>query len=286
MKKLALILGLMLTINTAANAGTYGMTCPANPYSQSIGLSNITGINFLSEKIANAIIKKAILKDSKGKYKVDMQSYNLSSLKQGIFKSLEVTGKDTVTDGVYISNIKLKTLCDYNYIALDNKNKTATFKEDFNMAYALQFTEDDLINTMQTNRQYLEMIRKANSIGNASKLFNIVSTSAKIKDNKLYYTMKVAIPLIKKRPEIVIETDMKARNGEIVLNDSKLVTDSFKLDMSKLEKILNFLNPLEFAMGIFEEKQAVSKVQEITIQNNTVNIIGTFTIPKDVVTEQ
>ena len=286
MKKIALVLGLMFMLGSSVNASSYEFSCPTNPYSTSIGLSNITGINFLAERTADMLIKNAILKDSKGKYKVDMQSYNISSLKKGIFKSLEINGKDTNTDGIYISNIKLKTLCDYNYIELDNKNNTAKFKENFLMAFALQFTQDDLINTMQSNRHYLELIRKANSIGNASKLFNIVSTSAKIQDNKMYYVMKVAIPLIKKRPEIVIQTDLKARAGEIIIDDSHLITNSFSLDMSKLDKILNYLNPLEFAMGIFEEKQAVTKVHEITIQNNTINVTGTLNVPKDVVTEQ
>ena len=101
-----------------------------------------------------------------------MQSYNIGALKKGEFKSLDIKGKNTVTDEVHISELRLKTICDYNYIEVDNKAKTTTFREPFGMTFVLKFTEDDLNNTMQGS-MYKEMIRKANSIGNTSKLFNI-----------------------------------------------------------------------------------------------------------------
>ena len=153
------------------------------------------------------------------------------------------------------------------------------------MTYNLQFTENDLNNTMQNNRQYAEMIRKANNIGNTYKLFNIISTGAKIENGKLYYIMNVSVPLLKVRPQIVIETDLQVKNGEIVLNKAKLSTESFQFDMSKLERILNFLNPLEFALGIFEDKEADTKVEEITIKDNHIDVSGILTIDKDIVTE-
>ncbi len=286
MKKIALILGILLFTSGIADArGCNNFICPTNPYSGSIGLSNLTGVNFLAEKIAGAIIAKSIKKESKGKYRVNLQSYNTTALKQGIFKSLEINGTDTITDNVYISKVKFKTICDYNFIEINNKEKTTTFREDFGMTYNLQFTENDLNNTMQNNRQYAEMIRKANNIGNTYKLFNIISTGAKIENGKLYYIMNVSVPLLKVRPQIVIETDLQVKNGEIVLNKAKLSTESFQFDMSKLERILNFLNPLEFALGIFEDKEADTKVEEITIKDNHIDVSGILTIDKDIVTE-
>jgi hypothetical protein len=245
----------------------------------------LTGTNFLAEKIGNLVIKKAIKKDSKGKYKVNLQSYNLTALKKGIFKSLEIDGTDTVTDEIYVSKVKLKTLCDYNYVDINNKDNTATFMEPFAMSFALQITENDLIKTMES-KSYTELLRRVNSIGNTSKLFNIVSTKAKIEDNKLYYIMSVGIPFVKAKQDITIETDFKVRNGEIALNNTKLVTNVFKFDISKLEKIINYLNPLEFSMGILENQEVQTQVKEITINDNKIDISGVFTVEKGFVTEK
>ena len=285
MRKILVILGVLLMTSGMGQAFTCDdFRCPANPYDGSFSFSNLTGVNFLAERIGNTLIKKAILKDSKGKYKVNLQSYNTTALKRGEFKSLEINGTDTVTDGIYVSKVKLKTICDYNYIEINNKENVAIFQQPFGMAYALQLTEEDLNKTMQS-AAYKEMIRKINGIGNSYKLFNISSTSVKINNNKLYYTFNAKIPLLKMNQDITIETDIRARAGQIVLNDAKLVSNNFKIDMSKLERILNYLNPLEFAMGIFDGQDAKTKIEEITIKDNMVNLTGIMAIEEGTVTD-
>ncbi len=286
MKKVLLLLGVIVLFGGACHASNLvDFKCGSNPYSESFSYSNLLGTNFISEKIANAVLKKAILKDSKGKYKVNLQSYNVTSLKKGIFKSLEIEGTDTVTDDIYASNVKFKTLCDYNYIETDNKNKTTTFKEPFGMTFVIGFSANDLNKTMQ-GKKYSEIIRKANNIGNSSKLFNITGSSAKISENKLYYTMEIKMPLLNKKQKLTIETSVKARSGEIMLCDTNLVTESFSVDISKLDRIINYLNPLQFSMELFENKGADVNIQDVTIKNNIINVSGFVTVEKDVVTEQ
>lgn len=285
MKKILVILGVLVFTSGMGHAFSCDdFRCPTNPYEGTLSFSNITGVNFLAERIGNVLIKKAILKDSKGKYKVNIQSYNTTALKRGEFKSLEINGVDTLTDGIYISKVKFKTLCDYNYIEINNRDKIAIFQQPFGMAYALQISQDDLNKTMQS-AAYKEMIRKINGIGNSYKLFNISSTSAKIENNKLYYTFNASIPLLKMKQDITIETDIVARGGQIVLNDARLVSNNFKIDMSKLERILNYLNPLEFTMGIFDGQDAKTKIQEITIKDNIINLIGVMAIEEGTVTD-
>ncbi len=286
MKKILLILGLLLTsIYPASAIECSSFQCPQNPYENGVSISNITGMNYLSEKIANILLTREIKKDSEGKYTVNLQSYNISALKAGKFKSLEIIGQNTVTDGIYASYIRLKTICDYNYIEVNNKLKTTTFKENFGMAYAVTFTEEDLNSTID-HSTYGEMIRKVNSIGNSYKLFNIVSSSVKITDNKLFYIMNVAVPLLNIKKDIVVQTDMKVRNGEIILADANVVTENFKFDVNKLAAIINYLNPLEFSMKLFDNKYADMTVKEININNNKINVSGIITVDKDVVTPQ
>lgn len=286
MKKILVLLGAIVISSGSAFATDCGnFKCPTNPYSDSMSISNVTGTNFLAERIANTIIKKQILKDSKGKYKVNLESYNVAALKKGIFKSLEITGEDTVTDGIYASMIKLRTVCDYNYIEINNKEKTTTFKEDFGMAYAVQFTESDLNKTM-ANSQYTDLIRKVNSIGNTTKMFNITSTSAKIINNKLVYVMRVAVPLLNIKKDVAIQTDLKVRNGEIIIDEAELMTEAMKFDVNKLLKLVNYLDPLDFSMELMKNKDANMQVKEVSIKDNKINVSGLITVYKDVVTEQ
>lgn len=286
MKKFLVLLGAIVISSTSAFAtDCSSFKCPANPYSDNLSISNVTGTNFLAERIANTIIKKQVLKDSQGKYKVNLESYNIAALKKGIFKSLEITGEDTVTDGIYASMIKLRTVCDYNYIEINNKEKTTTFKEDFGMAYAVQFTESDLNKTM-ANSQYTDLIRKVNSIGNTTKMFNISSTSAKIINNKLVYVMRVAVPLLNLKKDVAIQTDLKVRNGEIIIDEAELMTEAMKVDVNKLLKLVNYLDPLDFSMELMKNKDANMQVKEVNIKDNKINVSGLITVAKDVVTEQ
>jgi len=286
MKKFLILLGTMVITAASSFGAVCELDCPGNPYALGgFSISNLTGTNYIAEKIANAIVRKEILKDASGKFKVNLQSYNLAALKRGEFKSLEIIGEDTVTDGIYASYMKFKTLCDYNYIEINNKEKTTTFKENFGMAYAIQFTEDDLNKTMQGSR-YNEMIRKVNSIGNSSKLFNISSSSVKIMDDKLVYVMKVVIPFLKAKQDLAVETDLKVRNGEIVVNEANLVTEFFKVDVNKLANLINYLNPLDFSLKLMKNKEATMQVKEVTIKNSKINVSGLVTVDKDVVTEQ
>lgn len=286
MKKILVLLGAIVISSTSAFAtDCSSFKCPANPYSDDLSISNVTGTNFLAERIANTIIKKQILRDSQGKYKVNLESYNIAALKKGIFKSLEITGEDTVTDGIYASMIKLRTVCDYNYIEINNKEKTTTFKEDFGMAYAVQFTESDLNKTM-ANSQYTDLIRKVNSIGNTTKMFNISSTSAKIINNKLVYVMRVAVPLLNLKKDVAIQTDLKVRNGEIIIDEAELMTEAMKVDVNKLLKLVNYLDPLDFSMELMKNKDANMQVKEVSIKDNKINVSGLITVAKDVVTEQ
>lgn len=286
MKKILVLLGaIVISSGAAFSADCSSFKCPANPYSDDLSISNVTGTNFLAERIANTIIKKQILRDSQGKYKVNLESYNIAALKKGIFKSLEITGEDTVTDGIYASMIKLRTVCDYNYIEINNKEKTTTFKEDFGMAYAVQFTESDLNKTM-ANSQYTDLIRKVNSIGNTTKMFNISSTSAKIINNKLVYVMRVAVPLLNLKKDVAIQTDLKVRNGEIIIDEAELMTEAMKVDVNKLLKLVNYLDPLDFSMELMKNKDANMQVKEVSIKDNKINVSGLITVDKDVVTEQ
>lgn len=247
-------------------------------------ISNATGSNILAEKIAQSIIKKEIRKNINGSYKVSLKSYSVADLKKGKFKSLEVQGKNLIMDGVSVSYFDAKTLCKFNYIEPDKTTNSATFKEDFWMGYNITLNESDLNSTMKTS-SYTKIIDDLNTLAKDLSFFKVDSTRVKIRNNKLYYVVRISIPFVKNPQDIVMETDLKVRNGDISFVNARIVNEKFSLDIGKLSPILNYLNPLEFSLQILESKNTTVKVQNISIVDNKINISGTIFVPKDVVTE-
>lgn len=287
MKKLMLALGILLFSANVTFAGCLTFQCPSNPELSNgfaRALSNATGTNFLAEKAAQSIIKSQIKKEAKGSFNVKVDSFSVPDLKAGRFKGLEITGKDIIADEVYLSYLKLKTLCDYNYIVVDSKNNTATFKEDFGMAFAASVTENDLNNTMKA-AGYNALIDELNSIGGSFNLFKITTSHVKIRDNKFMYVVQVAFPFVNTKKDVVLTADINVHNGKIIFSHTKLINDYFAMDLSSAAYAINYLNPLNFTLKILENKDADMQVEEAVIKDNQINVDGTILVLKDVVTE-
>ena len=282
MKKVLLTL-LFLFIGQTGFASCDIQSCVA-PYDLTSGFSRffskITGQNFIASKIGESLTKKAIKKEiTSGKIDVNLKSFSTRDLKAGRFKSLEITGKDVVVDGIYISYFNTKTLCDFNYVVQD-KNGKVIVKEDIPVRVNVVITEDDLNSTMNSS-DYKRMLSDINTIGGTLNLFQIVSTSVKLKNGKMYYIMKYALPFVRKPQEIVISADLCIHNGEIILANTNLVSDCLALDVHSFSKILNYINPLDFSAKILENKNARFNIQNVKISNGKIDIDGQVTVLKD-----
>ena len=241
-------------------------------------MSTVTGSKFLGEQIAEAVMKKSIAKNMHGKMDVQVKSYSVKDLKKGIFKSFDLKGKNIVLDGVHFSNLKMSTLCDFNYVALVNKKPL--FKEELPLAFEVVFSQDDINSTM-TVPAYKKIINDVNKFGGKAGLFNITSNQVKINDNKFYYVFKVAIPFVKNVQNVVIASDLTVKDGEIDFVNTKLVNDSFSIDLKKVDRIINYINPLAFSLDILENKKADLTVKNVIIKNDKVYSDGYVVIPKD-----
>ena len=131
------------------------------------------------------------------------------------------------------------------------------------------------------SESYKKLLNKLNSVGSSYGLFWINGTGVKIKDNKFYYVLNVAIPFVKKPQNLVIASDLSAVNGQIDFTNTKLVNSKFSLDLKKIDGIINYLNPLDFSLNILENKDARVTVQTVKIENNKIETSGYFVVPKD-----
>lgn len=286
-----LFTGLMFSITLPSNAqNNYVCVSPYDMSSKSSTMiSKLTGTNFLGSKIAEHILKSEVTKNAKGDFSVSVDSFSVSDLKEGRFKSLEIQGKNVVADGVYFSSMDIRTLCDFNYIVYDKQNSNAIFKEDFPLGFGVTFSEEDLNNTMKAVG-YDQMIEKVNSFGKALALFDIDSTSVKIKDNKLIYVFNVNVPLLNfvsgSKFSVALITDLRVENGKVILDNPELLNSYAKVDLGKLTSVFNYLNPLEYSLKVMKDKNADLKVQNVHIVNNKVNITGIINVPKDTLTKK
>lgn len=286
MKKLIVagFLGLGIIFSAAqvqASCGDYVCPSPLGLTSKtSRFFSNVTGQNFLAERIAQHFMKKAIKKSVDGDFKVNIDSYSVRDLKAGKFKSIDVKGKNVSVEGVYISKLEFKTLCDYNYITYDKKDGI-TIMQDVPIAISLAMTEDDLNKTMMS-KDYKRLLNDLNSVGGSFNIFNIDSTCIKIKNNKIYYVMKIAIPFIRGTQDVVMTADLKVKDGDIKFANVQLLNNRSNMDISRISNILNYINPLDFSVKILENKEANFNVRNVSIEDGKIQMDANMVILKDV----
>lgn len=283
MKKIVLGLVLLLAVQGAQAQDCSTLKCPT-PYDLtsgfSRGLSTVTGQKFLSEKIGEKLVKKAIKKNIvSGDIKADLDAYSVRDLKAGRFKSLEVSGKNVDIQGIYVSSFNAKTLCNFNYIANDKRGNYIV-KEDIPVAFNAVVTEEDLNKTMNSS-DYKRMIDDINSIGGNFNIFQITSTNIKLKNNKMYYVLKYSMPFVRKTKELVISADLNVENGQIVLANTTFLNNSLSLDVDKLSKLINYINPLDFSAKILENKDAKFNIENVKISDGKIVVDGSMTILKD-----
>ncbi len=284
MKKIIFTLALLLTASQMCMAKECETSCCPAPYDLTSGFSRFvstaTGQNFIAEKVGESLVKKAIKKNIvSGKVSAKLDSYSTRDLKAGRFKSLEITGKDVDVEGIYISYFNAKTLCNFNYIAPSGDNNYIV-KENIPIAFNTEITEDDLNKTMNSS-DYKRLIDDINNIGGSLNIFQIISTSVKLKNGKMYYIVRYAMPFVRKSKEVVISSDINVENGKIVLANTNFVRNNSLMDIDKFSSILNYINPLDFSAKILENKDANFSIKNVKISDQKINIDGIITVLKD-----
>lgn len=280
MKKIILILIILFLNTTTVGAFNCLYNC-VEPYDLSNGfsrfMSGLTGSNLLAEKVAKSILNKEIKKNIQGDFTLKVNSYSVKDLKKGIFKSFKFKGKNIDIDGIKFSKLNVKTICDFNYVAQDS-DKNLVFKEDLPLSFSAVLTEDDLNSTMLTD-EYEKLIKKINYRANG--FFSIKTSKLKIKDNKLYFILQVSLPFVKNVQDVVITSNLKVYKGDIDFAETRLVNKKISIDIKKIDKIVNYLNPLDFSLNILENKNAVLTVQNVEIKHDKIYANGMVVWLKD-----
>ena len=142
-------------------------------------------------------------------------------------------------------------------------------------------TQDDINRTMKHER-YQKIIKDINKLATKSGVgLQIESTTVAIKANKFYYIIGVNVPFVRREQKLVFESELIIKNGNIDFHNTKLVSGPFKLDLKKVDFIMNYLNPLDFSVNIVANKKAEINVKNVEIKDNQILTDGIIIIPKD-----
>lgn len=283
MKKLILLLGIIIAANTAAYADCdYECVAPYDMNNKFRSFTSaVTGFNSITENRVEASLKKEVLKiASAKKLKLDIDSYSPKDLKNGIFKSMTLNGEDVVINDIHLSTLNLKSLCNFNYIK-PGDNGNVVFKEAFPMSFDMTISETDLNNTMKHER-YQKIIKDLNNLGkNYAGGLQIASSRVAIKQNKFYYILGFDIPFVRNEQKLVIQSDLKIKNGKIEYCNTRIASGHFRMDLKNIDFIMNYLNPFDFSVNILQNKDAKITVKDINMSDNKFIANGIVIVPKD-----
>lgn len=283
MKKILLLISFItFTVIPSFASCNYESFCAPHAYDLSSQkgqlISMRLGATSLSEKIAQFRIEKALKKITKQKFDVSVKSYSIQDLLQGRFKSITISGKNLNFNGVYLTSLKLKTLCDFNYVQFDEN--PMKFKENMIIGFSTVISDEDLRKTMKSSG-YLDKLNCVNVQGCGITFFKLSGAGVDIKNNKLWFKVRVTSQLLLEKPlDVQMSTDLNAKNGRIVLTKIDLKNVVKNVDLSKVANQLNSINPLTFSLEILENKNSKMCINNVKIVGNKILINGNIFISK------
>ena len=227
---------------------------------------------------AKKVIKRQLKKETGANFNVKFKGYTVSSMKAGVFKDLEITGKKVTISDIYIPYIKLKTVSEYNWI--DYTQNPPAFKSNMDFAYNMHLSEKSLNDALSTN-EYQEVIRKLNR--NFYPIISIYNIKIELKDSLANIALEYNIPLrpFPKNKVIRLTSEFKVVNGKI--NATNVTVDSRygNLPIAKITNLLNILNPLSFTIGLVGDKKCDGKIENIKIVDDIIQINGRIFVEGD-----
>ena len=235
-------------------------------------------MSFLGENIVNTAIKHALKKEAPGRYKVKFKGYTLSSIKKGIFKYLEITGKNVDADGIEIPYFNIKTVTDYHYI--DYNQTPVAFKSDMEFDCIVHLSEKSINDALEKD-DYNKILRNINK--KAFPMFTIIKVNVKLKNNKMYIIMSYNFPLAPREKDrtFMVSSRLHIVNNEIKPYDISFDTAYGNLPLNKVVNLVNMLNPLNFTAKLIDSKDGEYKIKEIKIEDDIVIINGKIFVKGD-----
>ena len=146
--------------------------------------------------------------------------------------------------------------------------------------FDLGISASDLNKTMNTSA-YKKIINDVNGVIEKFGGVQVSSTKIHIKSNKIYYSIGISFPFVKKEQTVDITSDLGVKDGKIRFKDAKFTSSILKMDLKKMNFLLKYLNPLDFSVEVLDNKSAQVNVKSVEIKDNIIKAKGIVVINKD-----
>lgn len=250
-----------------ADDANYLKSCPSIPQKNTVTFSKVTGFNWLTEKIAQSIIRHELKKETKGKFKVKISSRSSLELMNGEFYSLNMSGKNLNVDGSHISKLTANTVCGYN--SVDIKQNPPKFRENMILNYSVEIDNDAIEQTL----------KDINYVKSLKKYLPITDAKINIRNNKLYF--KFEVPTYVTKPiQLTVSSGLNVKNGRVHITALNIPNNSV-INRQKIMDALEKTNPFAFNSDIMDNKSNIS-VDSVKIVNDIIVIRGLVLIPKNI----
>lgn len=229
-------------------------------------------MNPLAENIAEKAIKKSLKKKiGAGRYKVKFEAYTLSSLRKGVFKNLEITGKDVEIEEIEIPYLNLKNETQYNRI--DINSEPVEIISDMIFNYTMELDEK-AINQALKHKSFEKKLQRVNKL--AYPLFTLQEVKTRIRHDRLYVIMEYNLPLAssKKNKTFMVSTGFKVDNGKIRAENVNIDKAYGSLPLDKVTNLINLIDPLTFTLDLVKDKKCNGKIENIKFEDNNIQING------------
>lgn len=291
MKKISILLAFILLCGVSAQAIENSSQVPnscyvgaypiSNPVSR--GIQSIFGLNFLTTKIAEAVIKSQVSNLlQKGSVKVHLKGYSAGDLIAGKVKSFEVTGKNLVFNDIYLSSFDAKSLCDFT--SFSYMSKPPMLKSPLFLGYKADITNDNLSKTFSSSsiKDSLQNIDIQAGIINLGKISfvdvkpSIINKKLKMKANMQFHKAFISLTI-----PINFETSLKAQNNKIYLTGFKFAPDAVSSDLKFITDFLELTNIPVLDLNSMEKNNSEINIKKIKIVDDKISIEGTFWQPQN-----
>jgi hypothetical protein len=260
-------------------------TCPGKPYPISNFLTRniqrFTGMNLIVSKIAENSIEGNLVKlVDKGDINVNLKGYSAMDLAAGKFKSAQITGKNIVKDGVFISSVEAKSLCDFTQI----DNKTETTVSPVYVGFKTTISDTDINNTVNSD-QYQEKLK-----GVSIKLFNqsidlvdFLNLKANIIDNKIVIVTDIhfsGMPNYMKLP-VKMAIGLKISDNKLRISELKMISKPLGGELNLFSNFITFQKPVIVDFNQLSQNGSTIEIKKFSIVNNKINLEGTAWLPEN-----
>lgn len=229
-------------------------------------------MNPLVENIAEKAIKKTLKKKiGPGKYKVKFDGYTLSSMKKGIFKNLEITGKNIEIEEIPIPYLSLKSISNYNWV--DINSESVEIKSDMVFDYSMELDEKSINEALKTEK-FDKKLQKINKL--AYPLFTLQDVKTRLRHDRLYVIMEYNLPLAssKKNKLFMVSTSFRVENGKIRAENINIDKSYGSLPLDKVTNLINLIDPLTYTIELIKDKKCNGKIESVKFEDNNIKING------------